>query len=103
MKGAIDPKTAVYVLIIIFISLISFVIANTTMGFMKPTFDQINRSVFTVVDDKLGYDQKSTMLINFFYIALAIIILIPFIWFALRVIKKEPEPEYYYGGYYVRI
>jgi len=95
---ALNPTVVIMTLIVIFVGLLAFVVANTAFSYMKPTFDDINQSLSKQITNRIDYDSTSAMITNFFYVSLAIIIIIPFVWLGLRVIKKEPEPAYY-GGY----
>jgi hypothetical protein len=100
-KDAEDMNALIFLMIFITItlSIVVFMIVNTIMGaYLVPTFNQVNISLGGVTNmNQFNYDQKSIYFQSILFIAIFIIMAIPFLYLYLRVFRTEPE-SYGVGG-----
>ena len=91
----------VVALAMIFIGFVLFIVLNTIMSeYIFPVMDNVANSS-TILNETLNYDQRAEQFKSVFFIAFFIFLAIPFIYILVRILKKEPEPQYYgYGGGY---
>lgn len=81
------------VLVIAFSGIIAFTIANTSAGFMFPIFDDMAASMSFMSGSGVDYSSTSALIKNAFFVAIFIVVAIPFAYLLMRLIKKEEEPE----------
>ncbi len=91
-------KTFLAVLVIEFIAVISFLIANTALGIMYPVFSQTASTMSFI--NQTSFEQQADVFKNAASISLFIIVAIPVAYLFLKIFRKEPEPYPYQGGYY---
>lgn len=90
------------VFVMIFVVIICFIMLNTVMStYVFPVFDEVKNST-TFMNESLNtfnYDQQAEFFQTIFFTALYIVIIIPFLYIFVRILKREPEPQPYgYGG-----
>ena len=91
-------RTIIFAFVMIFIALLLFMIFNTVMGeYFFPTFTNISSDM----PNSGIYADQANILRNYFYLALYLMIIIPFLYILVRLLlKREPETVYAgYGGY----
>lgn len=91
-------KTFIKVLIIMFTAVLAFFAVNTIMGEMVPIFNQTATSFDFVNQSR--YEARAANIQTMFWIAIFIIVAIPITYLFIRIFRKEPQPQEYYGGYY---
>lgn len=86
-------------MIAVVVVILGAMIANVALSTMIPIFNQTAYSLPFI--NRTTYEQQSTTFTNMFWVALLIIIAIPFVWLIFRFLRREPEAQQqqqYYGG-----
>jgi len=89
--------TPIMIFVWIFIVIILAMVFNTAiMGFVKPVFSDAAHNLTFVNETR--YEAKESMIVNVFYIVIAITVITPFAYILVRLFFKK-EPEAYNRGF----
>ena len=94
----------VFIFISIFVVLLTFMIINTLMGeTVLPLLNETGSGMSFVVNNSAGFnltnfETQSQNAQNSFWAALFIILIIPFLFLMVRLLKREPEATEVVGG-----
>ena len=94
----------VFIFVSIFVVLLTFMIVNTIMGeTVLPLLNETGSGMSFVVNNSAGFnltafETQSTNAQNAFWAALFIILMIPFVFLMVRLLRKEPEAVEVVGG-----
>lgn len=83
-------KVFLQVLVMAFTGVLAFMIANVSSAYMFPIFDSMASSM-PFMSGGVDYAGASAIFKNAFFLAIFIVVAIPFAYLFMRLIRKEPE------------
>lgn len=92
------------VLVMLFVAVLAFMIANTAAYIMFPIFDNMTGSMSFMQNGAVDYWQHAPVFKASFFIGIFVVVAIPVAYLIFRLLRKEQEPQqqpqYAPGGYW---